>query len=274
MADYGTYADLTRLKALAEITDTTDDAELHRQLQDASRAIDLFCNRHFYVKTDTRYPESWGGTELWLDDDLLAVTSVKMDENADAVYEWTFDTTDYLLWPDSDNVWPKVRIDIDTRTSIYAAWARGRRSVQIAGSWGYGDGMRASPWDASGNTGTVATTTGTTLTVSATTGFAVGQNLLVESEQMYVTAVGSGELTVVRGINNTTAATHSAADVSIMCYHRAVAQACLIEALRMWKRKDSAYANRYGNPAFGTVMVYKGLDADAERLLAPLRRYF
>lgn len=271
--DYGTYATLTRLKRLLEITDTDDDTELLAQLEDASRAIDRHCNRYFYVKSDTRYPASRGGSELWLEGDLLDVTSIKMDEDRDAVYEWTLSATDYMLWPDSEHDYPKVRVDMDTRQSLYyASWPRGRRSVQIIGTWGHGDGRRSVPWDASGNTGTVASTTGTTLTVSAITGFEAGQNILVEAEQMYVTAVGDTTLTVVRGINNTTAATHTDANVSIAAYPSPVENACLIEATRIWKRKDSAYSNRYGNPAFGVVEIHKGLDADASRLLAPFVR--
>lgn len=273
MADYGTYASLTDLKALLKITDTTDDAELLRHLVVASRAIDRHCNRWFYVKTDTRYPVAMGGRRLNLGADLLAVTTLKMDVDLDATYENTLATTDYALFPYADNEYPKLQVEIDQRQGNYFYWPRGLKSVQVVGTWGYGDGVRAAPFDPTGATATVATASGTTLTVSTVTPFEVGQTILAGSEQMYVTALGTLQLTVVRGVNGTTAAIQAAAAVSIAAYPAPVVEACMIEAARLWKRKDSAFSYVYGDNSLGVVQAGRGLDKDAAELLQPYIRW-
>lgn len=270
MADYGTYASVTDLKALLGVTDTTDDTVFRRQLELASRAIDRYCNRHFYVRTETRYPTDTRGTRLNLDDDLLTVTTLKFDESQDGTYEDTLTATDYVLWPYSE--YPKRRIELDTRTGNYTYWPGGIKPIEIAGTWGFGDGRRASPWDATAYTGTVADATTATLTVSGTSGFAVGQSILVGSEQMYVTAIGALALTVVRGINGTTAAAHTAAAISLAVYPEEVEQACFIEATRLWKRKDSAFAFAYGENSMGIIQAGRGIDRDAAQMLEPYRR--
>ena len=131
MADYGTYASPAELKTLLKIVDTTDDAELLRHLAMASRTIDRYCGRWFYVKTDTRYPVATGGRRLNLGADLLVVTTIKTDEDLDATYENTLATTDYALYPYADNEFPKLQAEIDTRQGDYYYWPKGLKSVQI-----------------------------------------------------------------------------------------------------------------------------------------------
>jgi hypothetical protein len=273
MADYGTYASVTDLKGSLKIIDTTDDAELLRLLGMASRAIDRHCNRWFYAKTDTRYPQAMGGVYLNTGADLLSVTTLKMDADRDATFEYTMAATDYVLYPYSDQDFPKLQVELDTRQGDYTYWPRGLKSVEIAGVWGYGDGHRASPFDPLGITGTVATTAGTTLTVSATTGLEAGQNILIGTEQMYVTAIGTLQATVVRGINGTTAAIQAGAAISVAAYPEPVIEACMIEATRLWKRKDSAFAFAYGEAAIGMVQAGRGLDKDAAELLQTYIRW-
>ena len=79
------------------------------------------------------------------------------------------------------------------------------------------------------NEGAQYSATDTTLTVTDGSKFAVGQTVLIESEQLYVTAISTNDLTVVRGINGTTASTHAdGTDISIYRYPETVAEACLI----------------------------------------------
>ena len=64
--------------------------------------------------------------------------------------------------------------------------------------------------------------------------------LLIESEQMYVSAVATGTATVVRGVNGTTAATHSAAAVSVAKYPACVERACVTLAISGLSREGKA----------------------------------
>lgn len=54
-----------------------------------------------------------------------------------------------------------------------------------------------------------ANTTANTVTVSSASTLRVGQSVLVDSEQMLITAVSNSTLTVSRGVNGTNAANHA-----------------------------------------------------------------
>ena len=55
----------------------------------------------------------------------------------------------------------------------------------------------------------ISSTSATSVVVDDGTDFEVGQNIKVDSEEMTITAISTHTLTVVRGVNGTTAATHS-----------------------------------------------------------------
>lgn len=274
MAEYGTYASLAQAKAQYNITVATDDAVLLQLLEAVSRGIDKHCGRKFYPLTETRYYNDEAvdfedDVRLWVDD-LLSVTSVKFDSNTDGTYENTLASSDYVLWP--YNAYPKRAIDLD-ENGTYSRWPDGRKAIEIAGVWGYGDEQRAAPYDSAGATGTVATTTGTTVTASNGVNISAGQLILLGTELMYVTAVQVNNLTVVRGVNGTTAAIQAAAAISIAAYPQEIALACLMQVGRLYRRRDSNYATAISNPITGTVDLYKGLDPDVQQALSGYKRW-
>ncbi len=118
-----------------------------------------------------------------------------------------------------------------------------------------------------GITATAVNGTTTSVTVSAAGILAVGHTILVESEQIYITAISGTTLTVRRAVNGTTGAAHSAKAVSIYQYPAPIWESVLIQAMRAWKRKDSAYVDILGNPEMGQVPVIKGLDPDVKERL-------
>ena len=48
--DGNSYADLSIFKTMMEITGTGNDTELLQSLESASRSVDSFCKRHFYIR--------------------------------------------------------------------------------------------------------------------------------------------------------------------------------------------------------------------------------
>lgn len=126
------YATLAELKARLGISDTTDDTVLEAVIEAASRAIDGETGRVFYATTDTRYFTA-EDVDLLFVDDLLSVTTLKTDQDGDRTYETTWSVTDYDLEP--YNVTPYTRIQI-AHNGI-RSFPTIRRSVEIAGSWGY-----------------------------------------------------------------------------------------------------------------------------------------
>lgn len=273
MADYGTYCTPTQFKTGLGISGAGDDARFLELLEEVSRWVDEKCDRHFYVKTATRDFTAESGNYLEVPD-LLSVTSLKTDENGDRTYETTWATTDYDLETGEGryNEFPYTLIR-PTPSGDYV-FPTGRRAVQIAGLWGYGTGKTATPYvDAETNTNEALDLTETGVDVGDGTKFKVGQTILVESEQMYVTVISSNTLTVVRGVNGTTAATHvTDKDIYIYQYPLQVREATLMQAARLWARRDSRFATEVGNAETGTVTVFRGKDEDIESKLRSFRR--
>ena len=278
-SNVNSYASLTELKGILGITSTTDDVMMRKILEGASRSIESNLNRRFYSTSETKYFN--GAVVLWIPD-LLSVTTLKTDEDGDGTFENTFDGTagtgDYILYggglEDSLNLYPKTRLEINPYGD-YGSFASGvKRGVEIAGVWGYGDGTSATPYVTTAITGTVATTTGLTLTLSADSIIEIGHTILCESEQMYVTALGTLSATVERGVNGTTAATHSLKVLSYYRYPRDIMQACLDLSVALYQNrtKQGLQSERLGDYSYtiaGTSLG-KGM---VETILDNIRGY-
>ena len=271
------YADLTTLKSagVLNITGTGYDTRLRELLESVSRLVDQYCNRHFYVLVATRKFDGDGGTELHVRD-LISVTSVKTDDNKDRTFETTWAATDYLLYPsnaDPTKPWGRAysRVLVDTEAGNEDVFTSGMQTVEIDGKWGYCEVTEDSGADI--NEGGAFSASDTTLTVTDGSKFAVGETVLIESEQLYITAISTNDLTVTRGVNGSTAASHAdSTDISIYRYPEPVGEACLIQASRLWKRKDSGFTSSAGLPQTGVMKLFKGLDPDVKQLLSGYRR--
>lgn len=226
------YANLDKLKNTLGISITSDDALMVDLLEAASRSIDSFCNRHFYVETATKFFD--GSDEAYIIiEDLLDPESLKMDTDLDGVYdneEW--ETTDYNLYP--LNKYPKTWLE-ENPSGDYSI-QNVPKVCEIVGEWGYGDGLSATPYSSSG--GTITATDATTTSVTASDGslFVVGQTILTEDEleQMYISAISDNILTVTRAVNGTTGIAHSSEDASIYDYPADIARACVMIASRLY----------------------------------------
>ncbi|MDY6835544.1 MAG: hypothetical protein SVY53_12165 [Chloroflexota bacterium] len=265
------YADLTTLKRRLSITGTGDDTDLLQLLNAASKAMNLYTDRFFYCDETTRYYD--GTASPILLDDLLSVTTFKLDEDGDGTFESTMATTDYLLYP--LNEYPKLYAKI-SNDSDYGGFASGiRKGVEIAGVFGFGDGQSSTPYVSSGDTvqDDPLSSSATTIDVTDGDNFAEGQTLRIESEQVYVSSISTNTLTVSRGVNGTTAAEHvQTTAISIYQYPEDIAEATIIQAARLWKRKDTAFGNMTGFTDIGTAKKVHGLDQDVKQIVLRYKR--
>jgi hypothetical protein len=240
MANRGTYATLADLKTDLSIIGTADDARLLARLEEASRQIDDVCHRWFFVWSNTRYFTARNHHYLSVTDLLSIDTSgLATDPDDDRDYDDIWTAADYDLEP--ANEWPKYLIRATPLGSYrFPSTARG---VRIAGQWGYGDGSGATPYVLS--TTTIAEdldASETGIDVASGTPHAVGQTILIGSEQMYITAVSTNTLTVERAVNGTTAATHASGTATyIYQYPRAVSSACRLLAARLHNRPNAPF---------------------------------
>ena len=268
---YGNLTTLTGEAYLGQgITFGTDiNVQMILLLEAASRSIDKLCNRFFYVDSTTRTFDG-SNSPLFLQNDLLAVTTLKLDEDADGTFEETLASTDYILYP--LNEYPKTYIKISPNSDYGGFGGSVLEAVEIAGNFGFGDGERASPLDSLSVTVTVGTTTGTTITVSADDVIKPGQTILAGTEQIFCSAVTTGTFTGERGMNGTTAATHTGASTSVYVYPQTITEATYIQASRWFKRKDSAFQNIVGTSELGQLQSQAGLDPDIALIVNSYRR--
>ena len=265
--------DLLKSSSVLNVTGTGDDTRLRLLAESQSRLIDKLTNRHFYALTATRTFDVADTAEVLLPD-LAAITSLKTDDNIDRTFETTWATTDYRLRP--SNADPASRFNGNSRPYTSAivdsngtrSFTVGDETVQIVGEWGW--------WlhkvTATETADAIASTTATTFSVSARTDIEAGHTILVDSEQMYVQSYSGNTLTISRANNGTSASTHSSgAAISIFEYPDPVREAVIIQASRLWKRKDSSYANALGLEG-GLMEIFRGIDQDVKQALNPYRK--
>lgn len=231
------YSTLDDLKSALNVSTSTDDARMLMALESASRYVDQLARRYFYTKAETRVMDTVCDTlAVWLDNDLLSASSFKTDSESDGTLDgetWV-EGTDFNFWP--DNEFPKI----EARVAVAGNFAFPKlveRYISIVGVWGYGDGERAVPWDVlAGVTGTVATANGKILTLSADDIVLVGNTIRLGTEDMFVSAVATGNATVDRGVNGSTAATHTTAAISVAKYPPQIVNAAQEFGTQFWRQ--------------------------------------
>lgn len=179
-----------------------------------------YCNRAFvpYVETKSYYFRDilrngqWianrSGYRLLLDDDLLVTTGITWDGTAMSSTEWR------ELEPRSLPYWA-IEFDedstvVDTDTDTFSS------SVNVAGIWGFHTNTTQMYRTVDASV-TMANSTTTSLTVSDASLYETLQYIKIESEWLQITSRNetTDVLTVRRGVNGSTAASHSAVSVSV-----------------------------------------------------------
>lgn len=219
------YATVDALARLMSGGARDRDPEMLTVLESASRAVDAFCNRGsgFGPVTETRSYTAHR-SHVHLRGDLIALDSLTLDGTA-------VDPTPSLT--------ARTR-----RLSGYSgtAW-------DVAGSWSYDYQVQLLEPLAAGMADDDAA-----LETEAPALYSPGMTVLVDEEQLLVTAVGeivepatTASVTVVRGANGTTAAAHlQAAAVTQFRYAQEAVDATLRIAQRRWRSRDAGLTGAYG----------------------------
>lgn len=272
------YADLNEFKrrfAENATLDAVDEAEMEKVIESGSRRVDEKCRREFFALTATRVFHGNGRSWVYIPD-LLADTAIKLDENSDRTFELTLAAaTDYYLErPGHEDIdaTPATVLRLDAVNGQRSSFQRLPRLIEIEGRWGFTEETELTGADVED---TPYSANATTLNVAAGQGalLAVGQTLLIESEQFYLSAISTDALTVTPAINGTTAADHAKDTViSRFIWVPNIREAAIIIAGRMWKRRETAFANVIANPVVGQFETFRITDPDVERLLGPYVR--
>lgn len=180
------YTTREAVKRAGRINGVLSDLRIDRIIESCSRQIDLSTRRFFIPKTETRlfrWPPRQTSllTVLWLDQDLLSVTTLQSE--AQNTSPTTIASSDYFLEPNNQGP-PYDRIEIDlSSTAAYQAGDSPQRSISVAGSWGYTSNTRSGGTVASGLD---SDATATTMVCSNAGLIGVGDTLLIQSEQLFV----------------------------------------------------------------------------------------
>lgn len=239
---------------------TVDKAVALRVLEAVSRAYDRGLEWQFFdKKAQTVYYDGNGNLKLHLrsaavvrggsHSGLLSVTSLSIDENDDGTYEKTaVENTDFWLtdrWLDDG---PYTALEAMSRsTQLSGGWWRAPRSVKVVGDTGY-----SNETEAAGTLGAaVSDTTGTSVTMTSGHTVQAGNTILVDSEYLFVSAVSGNTLTVTRGVNGSTAATHLInAAVSRRRYPRPIELGVVAESARLIRDGLTGFSGQVANQDF------------------------
>ena len=273
------YGDLTTLKSAAFLNtpDDTQDERLQGMLETASRWIDGYCDRHFFVNEGERRFDGTGRHTLAVTD-LVSADAVRVRQGPTG--HWVgWNSGDWLAYPlNAAPTEPDGRPY--TRIVVTAGGRRfplSRGGVVIAGRWGYGDVREDTGLGVSGReTAAKDTEIAVAAPVSEpAVSLSAGHTVRIGDEQMYITAVSDDgqdatTLTLQRGVNGTTAAIHAVGSgVSVYRYPPAVTAACLLQAALWWRERlgtpfSPPEGDGQGDPA--------GASPAVRALLKPYRR--
>lgn len=252
---YATYTQFTNRVDVGSTPTAAEESVVMDALEDASRMLDRATFRRFYPSIETRVFDFDEQYLLRLDEDLLSVTTFTTD-NGDTTVTAGFI---YLLAGDSYNIQPYTRIRLKRDESDYLGFnTTPQRSQSVTGVWGYHedyDNAFASSGAVIAEGGTFSASD-TTLTVDDGTAFERGQTIQIDSEWLYISDISTNDLTVERGVNGSTAATHAdATAISIYKPIRDVQRACLRLAMWFYAEEESALSYELQTAEDGSIII-------------------
>ena len=270
---------------------TSDAVILRRFLEAASTRIDNYVGmQSFGARIETHYYDIGTGTlrespqpsvsgvlsgEIGVGDMLVAVIPFEdwlIDATTVTNYSGTDRRTyetlsegyanDYWLEPYNSN--PKVRLKFNEDST--KSFNAGQQTLAVAGTWGYTNDTTVQTDLAAAITDDAAVE----IEVTSAASLGIAQTILVGTEQMYITGISSNTLTVERGVNGTTAATHLInVNVSSYDYPPLVVQACLDLAKIEFRDRDMGVTNIIGTGEQGITRA----DVSATTILRSLDEY-
>lgn len=210
MQDY--VIDLTTLESVKRarsIANDEDDDLLKRLIRSASRMIVARTNRTFVPYIETRFysPVDFGGKLrgtrfLEPNDDLLEVVELKIGATAVSLTDLTLHDR---------NAYPHWRIELKSASGLSFRDLDDEEAVELTAIWGYHPLWNRAFVDVTTLTSAI-TASATTFVVASIDELETLDLLKIGDEYMQIATINQllSQVTVVRGINGTTASAHAA----------------------------------------------------------------
>lgn len=143
------YTDEATLKTYLGITVSTYDTQIDMAINAASRSIDNYCQRRFWLDGSavarTFIPDSLLCVEFGDDLGDSASVILKTDASGDGVFETTWSSSDYELLPvNAPSAWPEAKPWTSVRAVggktfpwLVNTWLTRLDRVQITAKWGW-----------------------------------------------------------------------------------------------------------------------------------------
>jgi hypothetical protein len=257
---------------------STNDQLALDSLESVSRRVDWWCRRSsfgsgFGPRIGTNRYDASGGTTLDFFDDLISTTGVvSRASTGSATTTAPAADTDYYLTNQMGTYEPgPFRRAMLHGQGTVTAFGRGARVVEWSGTWGH----QSVTYPLAPTTAEALDETETEVDVSALTDLSPGMTILVGSEQMYVRGVTDSttdSITVVRGVNGTTAATHQTAKpIARYVYDAGVVEVTLRLFARRWTARNAGADGTDGGGQMGLLVPREGEDTILRRTVGHLR---
>lgn len=260
------YSDRGSFRTYLELasTVTAKDDKLDQCIARASRFIENYTGRRFIPWTGTKEFDYQGPSDIFLGEDLLSVTSLVHNDGVD-----TIAAADYFLYPlnalDEDR--PYLNIEV-LLTDDYLVYDDTHQSaIAITAKWGYCEIKREC---VSLVNDAAFSDVVTSFTADDGGDLEIGQTILIDTEQMFITNIVTNTISVERGMNGTTAAAHvNDSIIYILEPPEEIRDACEIIAARLFFRSSAAWADSVG----GGEAVTRYKSGHPEEAMGILKRY-
>ncbi len=270
--------DVLKSTGAAKITSTAYDARIRGIIEAVSLEIDKYVARSIQPYVQTKY-FSGDGSQLLIVPDLISVGTLSEDGNGGGTFSTVWASTDYFLIPynaepTSDQgarTYPYHGVEVNNKANgAQDVFLNGQRNYEIVGTWGYQYIVNDSGIGASIDNATAATSINVDGSVAGI--LEAGNTVLIGTQTAYLTSATGTNITVVRGVNGVTAGSIGSGDsISVFQYPEPVLEATLIQSMRLWKRREAAFASQIGFQDVGIVQTFRGLDQDVKLFLNPFK---
>ena len=252
-----------------------DEPIMYRQILAASKRIDQFVGRSFGPRLEDHVFDLGRGTLrsdasrssgvalklgsppigiVPFDDWLVTPNTVTAYNGSDQSSSETLVeglANDYILEP--YNRTPKVKLKLSENST--KTLGAGQQTLSVLGYWGYSyDVLPLTTLSADINS------TVTSFDLSSSTAGEAGQTLKIEDEMLHVISVSGATITVIRGVNGTTAAAHVAvsAPVYIVNYPYDVVDACVSIVKARMNERQAGLGQNIALPEMGMTVSRPG----------------
>ena len=234
--EYATVTDV-RSTYLAS-TGTSNDALILDLIRSVSQEIDMTCVRSFTPHRQTRYFDFYEDIyrgSLILDRDLGEIVTLT---NGDSV---AVAANERVTEPRNNTPYWSIDLLLSSN-KIWTYTTDPENAISLDGVWTYHTDY-ANAW-ADNSCTLAANSTSNATTITCTTGKVVAGNIIkIDNEMMYASSVATNTtdtVTVIRGVNGTTANTHTAStSITIWKCEQAVKLICVRASAALMRLRDN-----------------------------------